>query len=117
MLFLDGSHRVFTGSDATVFFLDILPALAPGVLVGVHDVYLPRDYPAEIAGRHYSEQYLLAALLLGDPQWVRPLLAADFVSRRPALAAVLDPLWRRPELQGVETHGVAFWFEVQDRAG
>jgi hypothetical protein len=115
VLFLDGSHRVFTGSDATVFFCDLLPALAPGVLVGVHDVYLPDDYPEDIAERHYSEQYLLAALLLGEPSWLRLELAADYASKRPELARILDPLWSRPELAGVQTHGVAFWFETAGR--
>ena len=112
VVFVDGSHRVFTGSDATVFVLDLLPALAPGVLVGVHDVYLPDDYPADIAHRHYSEQYLLGALLLGDPDWLEPVLAADYVSKRPHLADELAPLWASPELQGAETHGVAIWLEL-----
>jgi hypothetical protein len=112
VVFLDGSHRVFAGSDATMFFCDLLPELPAGVLVGVHDVYLPDDYPADIAERHYSEQYLLATLLLGEPGWLRPVLAADYVSRRPALAEPMAPLWARPELTGVETHGVAFWLET-----
>jgi hypothetical protein len=117
VVFLDGSHRVFTGSDATVFTLDLLPALAPGVLVGVHDVYLPDDYPEEVADRHYSEQYLLGALLLGEPSWLRLVLAADYVTRRPELAGDLRALWDRPELAGAETHGVALWLEVTGRGG
>ena len=117
VIFVDGSHRVFTGSDATVFVLDILPALAPGVLVGIHDVYLPDDYPAEIAGRHYSEQYLLGALLLGEPDWLRIVLAADYVGRRRELSGELGGLWGRPHLQGVETHGVALWVETRDPTG
>jgi hypothetical protein len=112
VLFFDGSHRVFTGSDVTVFFLDLLPELPAGVLVGVHDVYLPNDYPDDIWDRHYSEQYVLAALLLGQPTWLRPVLAADYVSRRPDLAGELDGLWSRPELYGIETHGVGFWLEI-----
>src|SRR5436190_1013708 len=115
VIFLDGSHRVFTGSDATVFFLDLLPELPPGVLVGVHDVYLPDDYPEEIADRHYSEQYLLAAYVLAEPSWLRPVLPAAYVSERPELAGQLDSLWGRPRLRGIETHGVAFWFEIADR--
>ena len=111
VVFLDGSHRVFTGSDATVFLLDLLPTLAPGVLVGIHDVYLPDDYPPEVANRHYSEQYLLAALLLGQPAWLGLVLAAHFVSGRSLVFGELQSLWRRPELRGVETHGVAFWVE------
>src|SRR4029450_13895428 len=35
----DGSHRVFQNSDTTVFFLEVLPRLAPGVLVHIHDIF------------------------------------------------------------------------------
>ena len=72
VVFLDGSHRTFMNSDATVFFLELLPRLAGGVLVGVHDVFLPYDYPAELADRYYSEQYLLAAHLLGGNRAIEP---------------------------------------------
>ena len=64
ILFFDGSHRVFTNSDVTVFFLEILPSLPPGVLVHIHDINLPLDYPPEWNDRFYSEQYMLAAMLL-----------------------------------------------------
>ncbi len=64
ILFFDGSHRVFTNSDVTVFFLEIMPLLKPGVLVHIHDIFLPDDYPPQWSGRLYSEQYLLAAQLL-----------------------------------------------------
>ena len=114
VLFFDGSHRVFTGSDATVFFCDVLPSIAPGVLVGVHDIFLPDDYPEPFAERHYSEQYLLAALLLGRPEWIDLVLAADYVSKRPELANELSALWGRPELAGVPRQGGGFWFQVTD---
>ena len=45
-------------------FLDVLPRLRPGVLVHLHDIFLPSDYPPQWSGRYYSEQYLLAAMLL-----------------------------------------------------
>jgi predicted O-methyltransferase YrrM len=112
VVFVDGTHRTFTGSDATVFVLDLLPALKPGVLVGVHDVYLPDDYPPSVTRRHYSEQYLLGALLLGKPDWLSLVLAADYVAQRRELAEELGALWSRPELAGVETHGVSFWLET-----
>lgn len=115
VVFLDGSHRAFTGSDATVFFCDLLPTLNPGVLVGVHDVFLPDDYPEPFIERHYSEQYLLAALLVGRPDWIDLVLASDYVSKRPALAGELSGLWAKPELAGVPTQGGGFWFEVGAR--
>jgi predicted O-methyltransferase YrrM len=116
VVFLDGSHRAFTGSDATVFFCDVLPTLPPGVLVGVHDIFLPDDYPEAFIERHYSEQYLLAALLVGHPEWIHLVLASDYVSKRPELSGELSALWGRPELDGIPTQGGGFWFELSARA-
>jgi hypothetical protein len=103
ILFIDSSHRVLMGNDVTVLFLEVLPRLQPGVLVHVHDVFLPWDYPAEWADRVYAEQYLLAMLLLAAGDRLRVVLPN---------AGVLAPLWARPELAGVATHGSSFWFEA-----
>ena len=64
VIFFDGSHRSFMNSDVSVFFLEILPSLPPGVIVGLHDIELPWDYPTSWSGRFYNEQYLLAVYLL-----------------------------------------------------
>ena len=93
ILFIDSSHRVFTNSDVTVVFLDILPRLAPGVLVHLHDIFLPYDYPPEWRDRYYSEQYMLAAMLLGQTSRFRIALPNAFISHDPDLGAVLAPLW------------------------
>jgi len=112
VLFFDGSHRVFMNSDVAVFFLEILPALPAGVLVGIHDIYLPDDYPADIAGRYYSEQYMLAAYLLGGAD-VELVLPAWWASNDSDLGTTLDGLWSRPGLGQVDRHGVSFWFETR----
>jgi hypothetical protein len=112
VLFFDGSHRAFMNSDAVAFFLEVYPSLPAGVLVGVHDIYLPDDYPADIADRYYSEQYLLAAMLLGGERAGEIELPAHHCSRSQALASALEPLWSRRELSGVERHGVAFWLRT-----
>ena len=113
VVFFDGSHRAFAGSDATVFFLEVLPELPSGVLVGVHDVFLPADYPPSWRGRWYSEQYLLAAYLLGGAR-VLPVLAAYYVSGSAHLRAVLAPLWR--DLPGVHPLGTSFWLRSAGEA-
>jgi len=64
IVFFDGSHRCFQNSDVTVFFVDILPMLSEGVVVGVHDISWPQDYPPHWKERYYNEQYLLAAHIL-----------------------------------------------------
>lgn len=66
VLSIDSSHRGGTGSDVTYLLLEVLPRLRPGVLVHVHDIYLPEDYPASWnvdQAWGYDEQYLLHALL------------------------------------------------------
>jgi len=45
ILFIDGSHRSFMNSDVTVFFVDILARIKPGVIIHIHDITLPYDYP------------------------------------------------------------------------
>lgn len=66
ILFFDSSHRVFTNSDVATIFLDIIPKLKKGVIFGFHDIFLPNDYPSHWNNRYYSEQYMLAALLLAE---------------------------------------------------
>jgi len=112
ILFIDGSHRCFMDSDVTVAFLDILPRLAPGVIVHFHDIFLPYDYPAAWGERYYSEQYLLACFLLAETKLFRILFPNWFIGRDAELTAVLDPLFTRPEMQGVEPRGGSFWLEI-----
>jgi predicted O-methyltransferase YrrM len=63
MLFIDSSHVLMPGSDVDFLFNRILPTLAPGVLLHIHDIFLPYDYPAEWAWRAYNEQQAVVPLL------------------------------------------------------
>ncbi len=65
MVFMDNSHRCFQNSDVTVFFTEVLPVLPSGVIYGLHDIFLPDDYPVEWESRFYNEQYMLVTYLLG----------------------------------------------------
>lgn len=69
VLFHDGSHLTFNGTDTVRLFLEILPSLAPGVLVHIHDICLPHEYIKAFDRRGYSEQYMLAAALLFTDQF------------------------------------------------
>ncbi|HET9950889.1 MAG TPA: class I SAM-dependent methyltransferase [Candidatus Eisenbacteria bacterium] len=112
ILFLDGSHRALQNSDVTVFFLEVLPSLPPGVILQIHDICLPYDYPPGWEDRWYSEQYLLAAFLLGGGAGVRVLLPNAFVSFDPELSRILDPIWADPSHAAVERVGSSFWMET-----
>ena len=66
ILFIDSTHSVRTGGDVLTEYLEILPRLRKGVLVHIHDVFLPRDYPMKwtLTLRWvFAEQYLLQAFL------------------------------------------------------
>jgi hypothetical protein len=87
VLFFDGSHRVFMNSDVTVFFLDVLPRLKPGVWVHVHDIFLPADYPPDWNQSLFAEQYLLAAMLLCAAPPFRVIFPSYFICTDAALGA------------------------------
>jgi hypothetical protein len=112
ILFVDNSHQSFQNSDATVFFLDILPNLNPGVLIGIHDILLPDDYPPSYAQNYYSEQYLLAAYLLGGAQGIEIVLPNWFVSQDKDLSSILKPLLSNPAFNNADHHGSIFWFQT-----
>ncbi|HVF56474.1 MAG TPA: class I SAM-dependent methyltransferase [Pyrinomonadaceae bacterium] len=66
ILFIDSSHVLKIGSDVQYEYLEILPRLRPGVIVHVHDIFLPAEYPREWVLDSYTfwnEQYLLQAFL------------------------------------------------------
>jgi hypothetical protein len=94
MLFIDNSHRCFTNSDVTTVFLDIIPYLQPGVLIGIHDIFLPYDYPPEWNARFYSEQYLLASYLLAKGPSLEIVLPNQFIVQDHDLFHLLDPIWQ-----------------------
>jgi hypothetical protein len=65
-LFIDSSHTVKIGGDVNYLFLEVLPRLKPGVIVHIHDIFLPVEYRRDwVMGefRFWSEQYLLQAFL------------------------------------------------------
>jgi hypothetical protein len=69
ILFIDSSHVCKIGSDVQFEFLEILPRLAPGVLVHVHDIFMPLEYPKKWVKewhRFWNEQYILQAFLSGN---------------------------------------------------
>lgn len=111
LLFVDCSHRSFQGSDVTVFFTEMLPVLPDGLFYGVHDIFLPLDYPGPWRDRFYNEQYLLAAYLFGGADGDRIVLPNVFLTCFTPALRVLDELWLDPRLEGIEASGVAFWME------
>ena len=66
ILFIDSSHVIKPQGDIIKIFLEILPKLKTGVIVHIHDIFSPRDYPEnwlKIENRFFNEQYLLEGIL------------------------------------------------------
>jgi hypothetical protein len=112
IVFVDNSHRALQNSDATVFFLDVLPNLPPGVLVGIHDIEWPQDYPPEWLDRFYSEQYLLGVWLLGGAGDCEIVLPAAYVSLTDELISIVKPIWETDAFKEVEWWGGGFWMRT-----
>jgi hypothetical protein len=108
MLFFDGSHRCFMNSDDTVFFLEVMPRLPSGILIHIHDIHLPFDYPPERALHYESEQYLLAVMLLGECTKYEVALPNRFILNDESLLSCLHELWDSEQTH-IPKCGASFW--------
>ncbi|MEM6846976.1 MAG: class I SAM-dependent methyltransferase [Pseudomonadota bacterium] len=63
LLFIDSSHVLMPGTDVDIVLNHLVPALAPGVFVGFHDIFLPHAYPPVWPFTTYNEQNAVAPLL------------------------------------------------------
>jgi len=84
ILFIDSSHVLKVGGDVQYEYLEILPRLKRGVVVHVHDIFLPGEYPNEwVREEHvfWNEQYLLQAFLSFNDSF-EVLWAGSFMHRK-----------------------------------
>jgi predicted O-methyltransferase YrrM len=105
VLFIDSSHILMPGSDVDLLLNRILPRLPSGVLVHIHDIFLPFDYPPIWGWRSYNEQQGVLPLLttgaylpVFSSVWAHrrmvERLAQSVVARLPAPAgAMATSLW------------------------
>lgn len=96
--FYDGSHVARAGSDVIWFFFEVIPRLKPGVLIHVHDIFWPSDYPDDWIferGQTWNEQYVLQAFLMYnsefEPVICNTALFANFESEITQLFSAVFP--------------------------
>lgn len=65
ILFIDSTHVAKVGSDVNYYLFEVFPRLKPGVLIHIHDVYYPFEYPqfCILKGIYWNESYMLRAFL------------------------------------------------------
>ncbi|MGR8920621.1 MAG: class I SAM-dependent methyltransferase [Gammaproteobacteria bacterium] len=71
-LFIDSSHVIRPQGDVLFEYLELLPVLAEGVIVHVHDIFTPHNYLDEWLRERvlfWNEQYLLEAFLSHNRDW------------------------------------------------
>lgn len=110
ILFLDSSHVAKTGSDVLDYLFRILPALAPGVLIHIHDIFFPFEYPRDWVvenERSWNEAYLLRAFLTNNSAY-RILFFSDwFYKCRRSLVEAKMPLC-------IERRGGSLWVRKEE---
>jgi hypothetical protein len=109
VLFIDSSHVAKTGSDVNFLVFDVLPRLAAGVRIHIHDIHLPHDYLKDwVIGenRSWNEQYVVRALLMYSPAF-RVLFGCNYAfhTMRDAVAAALA------HPRGIAYGGGSLWIE------
>lgn len=119
IIFLDGSHVASMGSDVVYVLLKVLPKLAPGVFLHIHDIFLPDDYPEEFGmQRGYSEQYVLAGYFMGGALLTRLFWASAHVMQHMEHNKDLYQLWDRIQPHsvdgrpGLQPWGGSLWIQT-----
>ena len=111
VLFIDSTHIVRTGGDVVFEFLEVLPRLAPGVVVHIHDIFLPDEYPRAWLKENamfFNEQYLLQAFLCHNDRyeivWTSSYMARRYPDRlREAFPSFATGRW---------PGGASFWIRI-----
>ena len=93
VLFIDTAHVIKTGGDVKYLYHEVLPRLAPGVAVHIHDIFLPWDYPEDwvLVGRGWNEQYLVQSFLAFNDTYEVMLAMAWLCRTHPELLATQVP--------------------------
>ncbi len=109
VLFIDSSHVAKTGSDVNFLIFEVLPRLALGVRIHIHDIHLPHEYLWDwvvTENRSWNEQYIVRALLMFSKGFEVLFSCSDMFHRDPELVA---QALNHP--RGVGYGGGSLWLE------
>lgn len=98
ILFIDSTHVLKIGSDVQYEYLEILPRLNKGVIIHIHDIFLPQEYPADWLMKKrwfWTEAYLLQAFLTYNQHfevlWAGAYMHLKYPNQLQAAFAAYDP--------------------------
>jgi len=95
---IDSSHILMPGSDVDDFLNRILPILPCGIMLHIHDIFLPDPYPVDWEWRGYNEQNAVGALLPGGNMKI--VFAAHYAATRLAEQVAASPVAKLPAKPG-----------------
>jgi len=110
LLFIDSSHAVKTGSDTVRIYAELIPRLAAGVFIHIHDITLPYLYPPDALANPWGwqETALLLTLLTHNPRLsVLACESALHHDRPAALARILPDYQPRTQRDGLDGPGAS----------
>ena len=107
ILFIDSSHVAKTNSDVLFEIFEIFPRLNKGVLVHIHDIFYPFEYPLNWIheGRSWNEIYMLRAWLSNNKSVSIKFFADYIYKEHPEIYSNFVP-------PSIKNHGGGFWFEI-----
>ncbi|WP_395648714.1 class I SAM-dependent methyltransferase [Thermomonas sp.] len=111
VLFIDSSHVCKTGSDVNHLYLKVLPRLKSGVIIHIHDIFLPFEYLKTWVleeNRSWNEQYLSQAMLQHSARY--EMLFASYYAYERFPALVVNAL-NTPKGHGYG--GSSMWLKVK----
>ncbi len=115
ILFIDSSHVLRAGNDVQWEYLEILPRLAPGVMVHIHDVSLPKAYPKVYFDSHlyWNEQDLLQAFLAFNNRFEVIWPGNYMMLRHPKRMLRVFPEIERMRQDFPSSEPTAFWMRIR----
>jgi len=105
ILFIDSSHVGKSGSDVNWLYHEVIPRLSKGVIVHVHDIQYPFEYPDVWIeqGRSWNEIYMLRCLLTDSPSYEIIFWASYLHNQHQKAIKLAMPL-------SVKNSGGSIWF-------
>lgn len=109
ILFIDTSHVIKIGNDVQYLYSEVLPRINKGVLVHIHDIFLPGHYPKEWVMERtcfWNEQYLLQAFLTYNNKF-EIVLSNSYLHRKHQ--DILENMFRTYNARGISPS--SFWIK------
>lgn len=108
ILFIDSSHVSKIGSDVNYLFFEVFPGLQSGVVIHIHDIFWPFEYPEDwfSKGRCWNELYLVRALLSASKRY-EILHFNSYLFRQQRAALAVYPSW------ATSNDGGSIWLRVR----